>query len=84
MCSQRSSHTHLQAATNQHTFQSLQKSVATPSKKNFKIFFPTLHKKIKTPDTQALTIQTADTYRHDNWTTEKEAHALTRYCQKRG
>ncbi|MBV6478272.1 MAG: hypothetical protein HGGPFJEG_01022 [Ignavibacteria bacterium] len=32
-------------------------------------------KKIKTPDTQAMTMQTVNTYRHDNRTTEKEAHA---------
>lgn len=73
-----SSHTHLQAATSQRTNQSLQKSVPDLPMKNFKIFFPNAAKKIKTPDTQPLTIQTADTYRYDNWTTEKEAHAHNR------
>jgi hypothetical protein len=52
----------------------LQKSVPAPPKKNFKIFFHALLKKIKTPNTQALTMQTADKYRHDNWTTEAHAH----------
>jgi len=69
-----SSHTHLQAATSQPTAQSLQKSVPAPPKKNFKIFFSTLQKKLKQP-THKPTMRTADTYEHDNWTTEKEAHA---------
>lgn len=80
MKSQRSSHTHLQAATSQPTDQSLQKSVSALPKKNFKIFFPTLLKKIKTPDTQAITnkhsvnsVQTI--YIHRNLTRTTEAHA---------
>jgi len=36
-----------------------------------KYFFPALQKN-KTPDTQAMTMQTADTYGHDTWTTEKK------------
>ena len=40
--------------TSQHTDQKLQKSFhLTDPRKNFKIFFPTLQKKNKTPDTQA-------------------------------
>jgi hypothetical protein len=74
MKNQGSSHTHLQAATSRSTDPSLQKSVPAQPKKNFKIFFPTLQKKLKHP-TPKPTMQTADTYRHDNWTTEKEAHA---------
>jgi hypothetical protein len=47
--SQRNSHTHLQAASSQRTDQSLQKSVPAQPKKNFKIFFPALQKKLKHP-----------------------------------
>ena len=74
MYSQRSSHTHLQAAHSSHTDQSLQKSVPALPKKNFKIFFPLLLKKLIHP-TLKPTMQTVGTYGHDNWTTEKEAHA---------
>jgi hypothetical protein len=56
--------------TNQRTDQCLQKSVSAPPQKNFKIFFSLLLKKLKHP-----THKQTDTYRHDNWTTEKEAHA---------
>lgn len=73
--SKRSSHTHLQAARSHPTDQGLQKSVPAPRKKNFKIFFSLLLKKLKHP-THKPKMQTADTYRHDNRTTEKEeAHA---------
>ena len=63
--------------TSQHIDQSLQKSAPALPKKNFKIFFSLLSKKLKHP-THKPTIQTADTYGHDNWTTEKEAHAHNR------
>ena len=46
-------------------------------KKNFKIFFLLLLKKLKHP-IHKPTIQTTDTYRHDNRTTEIEAHAHNR------
>lgn len=72
---QRSSHTHLQAATSQRTDQSLQKSVPAQPQKEFQNIFSNPTKKVKTPDTQAQTMQTANTYRNDNWTTETEAHA---------
>jgi hypothetical protein len=39
-----------------------------------KYFSNASKKKIKTPYTQAITMQTADTYRHDNRTTEAHAH----------
>lgn len=81
--SQHSSHTHLQAATSPSTDQSLQKSVSALPNKNFKIFFPLLSKKLKHP-THKPTIQTADTYGHDNWTTEKEAHAHNKGLPKAG
>ena len=55
MKSPRSSHTHLQAATSPHTDQSLQKSVPAPPKKNFKIFFPNLQKKLKHAIAQPVT-----------------------------
>jgi hypothetical protein len=57
--------------------------VPAQPKKNFKIFFPTLQKKLKHP-TPKPTMQTADTYRHDNWTTEKEAHAHNKGLPKAG
>lgn len=49
MKNQGSSHTHLQAATSRSTDPSLQKSVSAPPKKNFKIFFSLLLKKLKPP-----------------------------------
>jgi hypothetical protein len=52
----------------------LAKECACPTQKEFQNIFSNASKKIKTPDTQALTMQTADTYRHDNWTTEAHAH----------
>lgn len=51
--------------------------------KNFKIFFPLLLKKLEHP-THNPTMQTADTYGHDNWTTEKEAHAHNKGLPKAG
>lgn len=81
--SQHSSHTHLQAATSQRTVQSLQKSVPALPKKNFKIFFSLLLKKLKHP-THKPTMQTTATYGHDNWTTEKEAHAHNKGLPKAG
>ena len=54
----RSSHTHLQAAQSKRTDQSLQKSVPARPNKNSKFFSPTLKEKIKTPATQATTMQT--------------------------
>jgi len=80
---QLSSHTHLRAATSHRTDQSLQKSVPAPPKKNFKIFFSTLQKKLKHL-TLKPTMQTADTNRHDNRTTEKEAHAHNKGLPKAG
>ncbi len=53
----------------------LAKERAFPTQKEFQNIFSLALKKIKTPDTQALTMQAPTTYRHDNWTTEKEAHA---------
>ena len=81
--SQDSSHTHLQAATSLCTVQSLQKSVPALPKKNFKIFFPLLLKKLKHPPHKPI-MQTADTYIDDNWTTEKEAHAHNKGLPKAG
>lgn len=80
MKSQRSSRTHLQAATSPHANQSLQKSVPAQPKKNFKIFFPALLKKIKTPGTQATPDNHSDNsvqsiYRQRNLTRRTEAHA---------
>ena len=46
----------------------------SPPKKKFKLFFPSLLKKLKHP-TPKPTMQPADTYQRDNWTTEREAHA---------
>jgi len=69
--------------TSPSTDQSLQKSVPAQPKKNFKIFFPLLVKKLKHP-THKPTMQTADTYGHDNWTTEKEAHAHNKGLPKAG
>jgi hypothetical protein len=43
--SQRSSHTHLQAAQSSRTDQSLQKSVPARPEKNFRFFSPTLKRK---------------------------------------
>jgi hypothetical protein len=54
MKSQRSSHTHLQAASSQRTYQCLQKSVSAPTRKEFQNFSPTLkRKKLKHANTQA-------------------------------
>lgn len=64
---------HLQAAQPTTQNQSLQKSqqVSSP-KKNFKIFSRHSNKKIKTPDTQAMTKKfTADRHRHS--TTDRRA-----------
>ena len=55
MKSPRSSHTHLQAATSPRTDQSLQKSVPAAPRQNFKIFFPTLQKKLKHAIAQTAT-----------------------------
>jgi len=79
----------LQAATSQRTDQSLQKSVPAPPKKNFKIFFPALLKKIKTHDTQALTDKHSDNsvqtiYRQRNLTRTTEAHAHNKVLPKAG
>jgi len=71
--SQRSSHTHLQAATSPPPNQSLQKSVPAPPKKNFK-FFSHPSKKLNHP-AHKPTMPTAYTIGHDIWTTEREAHA---------
>ncbi|MCC6721994.1 MAG: hypothetical protein IT243_07305 [Bacteroidia bacterium] len=71
---QHSSHTHLQAPQAQAQTKACKRVCLPPPKKNFKIFFPLLLKKVKHP-THKPTMQTADTYGHDNWTTEKEAHA---------
>jgi len=49
----------------------------SPPKKEFQNIFFQPFKKIKTPDTQALTMQTADTFKHDNWTTEKKHMPIT-------
>ncbi len=65
----------LASRLSQRLNQSLQESIffSTPKKK-FKNIFPSPCKKIKTPDTQAMTTKfTADGHRHS--TTEKEGYA---------
>ena len=81
--SQRSSHTHLQAAQASTQTKACKRVCLPLPKKNFKIFFPLLLKKLKHP-THKPTMQTADTYRHDNWSTEKEAHAHNKGLPKAG
>jgi hypothetical protein len=46
----------------------------SPAGEEFQNIFSNASKKLKHP-TRKLTMQTADTYGHDNWTTETEAHA---------
>jgi len=64
--------------------QSLQESIFFCHLRRISKYFFQRFKKIKTPDTQALTMQTADTYRHNNWTTETEAHAHNKGLPKAG
>lgn len=52
----------------------LAKECACPTQKEFQNIFSLALKKLKHP-THKPTMQTAYTYSHDNWTTEKEAHA---------
>jgi hypothetical protein len=66
-----------------HTSQSLQKSVPDPTQEAFQNIVSSPSKKIKTPDTQTDNV-TADTYGHDNWTPEKEAHAHNKGLPKAG
>ncbi|MCZ2459842.1 MAG: hypothetical protein LC128_09445, partial [Chitinophagales bacterium] len=75
--------------TSQHTDQRLQKSVPVPPKKNFKIFFPALLKKIKTPGSQATPDKHSDNsvqtiYRQRNLTRTTEAHAHNKVLPKAG
>jgi DNA mismatch endonuclease Vsr len=49
-------------------------SIFSTTQEEFQNIFPLLLKKLKHP-THKPTVQTADTYGHNNWTTEKEAHA---------
>lgn len=61
----------------------LAKECACPTQTEFQNIFSLLSKKLKHP-TLKPTMQTADTYRHDNWTTEKEAHAHNKGLPKAG
>ena len=51
-------HTHLQAAQNQRTDQSLPKSMPAPTQEKIQNIFSCPSKKIKTPDTQTNTTET--------------------------
>lgn len=78
------SRTHtLPSRTNRNTTKTWQRVCFSRPKKNFKIFFSLLFKKLK-HTTHKPTMQTADTYRHDNWTIEKEAQAHNKGLPKAG
>lgn len=69
----RNSHTHLKAAK-ADTQPKLSKKCACLTQEEFQNSFFLALKKFK-QSTHKPTKQIADTYRHDTWTTEKEAHA---------
>ncbi|HET8962504.1 MAG TPA: hypothetical protein VFM99_01305 [Chitinophagales bacterium] len=74
----------LKAAEGNAATKAFKRVFFSPSQEEFQNIFSCPSKKIKTPDTQAMIMQTADTYRHDNWTTEKEAHAHNKGLPKAG
>jgi len=77
---------HYETTQQSHTFASrykpphrpkLAKECARPTQDRISKYFFQRFKKNKTPYTQALTMQTADKYKKDNWTTEKKHMPIT-------
>ncbi|QQR94817.1 MAG: hypothetical protein IPJ93_13770 [Bacteroidota bacterium] len=64
--------------------QNLQESIFFCHLRRISKYFFQRFKKIKTPDTQALTMQTADTDRQTTGRLKQKHMPITRACQKRG
>jgi len=67
----------LKAAKSNAITKAFKRVLFSPPQEEFQNIFFNASKKIKTPNTQALTMQTATSYGHDHRTTEKKHMPIT-------